>query len=110
MCIWDDVPQTTNDFYPFAIMCGVYLVSNEMHISCAYHMCISIGGVRATLEDDHILCHELGEGFYTPYKYDLKHQVQAFLLDPIHRITGSLCQTTGSLLQGHTPYQQPLKM
>ena len=80
MCIWDDVPQTTNDFYPFAIMCGVYLVSNEVHISCAYHMCISIGGVRATLEDDHILCHELGEGFYTLCKYDLKHQVRDFLV------------------------------
>ena len=49
MCIWDDVPQTTNDFYPFAIMCGVYLVSSEVHISWAYHVCISIGGVLATL-------------------------------------------------------------
>ena len=47
-----------------------------MYISCVYLDWWCAGNSL----DDHILCHELGGGFYTLYKYDLKHQVRGFLV------------------------------
>ena len=40
VCVWDNVSQTTNPLYLLQSLCGVYLVSNEMHIH-VHIMCTS---------------------------------------------------------------------